>query len=404
MKENQDDSFVWRHDASNSVVIGVFDGHGRDVGKLAAVHAKAHIVEWLDKNFDRLLSNPSETFKSLFEETHSSILQAFKKHLTSKGWTVKETGGYLIKRRSMSNPWTCAHGGTTCSIIVILGKNRIITANVGDSTGLISCKNRNINKNELLQLSLWPESGGIIEECNENDKNKKSNCENKEIGKNALIITADHSPESIREFYRLRNSHPYPREPILPHLSIVYDSPNANKMKCQLVFQFNENGEPFVTGNGAYFKNVRKEWASLVATPMRARFQDALAFTRSLGDFHLQCYGVSHVPDVHFLDLENVFYKNEESSVIEGKNEMVSCIVLCSDGVWDNWQWDEVVLFFMDSFRINEVYKSGNCSNIVKEFMSENMRRSQNNFGYQADNATAVVCYVFMSEDPLAKV
>ncbi|CAN0308433.1 unnamed protein product, partial [Hapterophycus canaliculatus] len=37
-----------------------------------------------------------------------------------------------------------------------------------------------------------------------------------------------------------------------------------------------------------YYKNVRKEWASLVATPLSARFQDALAFTRSIGDFHLQ--------------------------------------------------------------------------------------------------------------------
>ena len=37
-----------------------------------------------------------------------------------------------------------------------------------------------------------------------------------------------------------------------------------------------------------YYKNVRKEWASLVATPTSARFQDALAFTRSIGDFHLQ--------------------------------------------------------------------------------------------------------------------
>jgi len=46
-----------------------------------------------------------------------------------------------------------------------------------------------------------------------------------------------------------------------------------------------------ITNSGAYYKNVRKEWASLVATPPSARFQDALAFTRSLGDLHLQIYG-----------------------------------------------------------------------------------------------------------------
>ena len=32
--------------------------------------------------------------------------------------------------------------------------------------------------------------------------------------------------------------------------------------------------------------------ASLVATPSSARYQDALAFTRSLGDLHLQTYGM----------------------------------------------------------------------------------------------------------------
>lgn len=41
----------------------------------------------------------------------------------------------------------------------------------------------------------------------------------------------------------------------------------------------------------SYFKNVRKEWASLVSTPPYAQFQDALAFTRSLGDLHLHLYG-----------------------------------------------------------------------------------------------------------------
>lgn len=41
----------------------------------------------------------------------------------------------------------------------------------------------------------------------------------------------------------------------------------------------------------SYYKNVRREWASLVAAPPTAKFQDALAFTRSIGDFHLHIYG-----------------------------------------------------------------------------------------------------------------
>ena len=41
----------------------------------------------------------------------------------------------------------------------------------------------------------------------------------------------------------------------------------------------------------SYYKNVRQEWSSLVAAPSSAKYQDALAFTCSIGDFHLQIYG-----------------------------------------------------------------------------------------------------------------
>jgi hypothetical protein len=38
---------------------------------------------------------------------------------------------------------------------------------------------------------------------------------------------------------------------------------------------------------------VRAEFASLVTTPDTAEFMDGLAFTRSIGDFHLQAYGIT---------------------------------------------------------------------------------------------------------------
>lgn len=59
-----------------------------------------------------------------------------------------------------------------------------------------------------------------------------------------------------------------------------------------------------VTNRGKYYKNVRQEWASLVATPPSARFSDALAFTRSLGDLHLQAYGVCSKPEVFEIDMD----------------------------------------------------------------------------------------------------
>jgi hypothetical protein len=64
-----------------------------------------------------------------------------------------------------------------------------------------------------------------------------------------------------------------------------------------------------------YYKNVRNEWASLVATPPSAQFQDALAFTRSLGDFHLQTYGVSHLPMIRRIDVTALFSRLQKETL-----------------------------------------------------------------------------------------
>ena len=83
----------------------------------------------------------------------------------------------------------------------------------------------------------------------------------------------------------------------------------------------NDDGSPIVTNKGSYYKNVRKEWASLVSTPSSARFQDALAFTRSLGDLHLHTYGVTHYPEVQVLDLRNVFQALTTSPIMDQLSE-----------------------------------------------------------------------------------
>jgi serine/threonine protein phosphatase PrpC len=348
----------------------------------------------------------------MFADSHSSMLVAFQQHLTAEGWTVKDAGGYLMKRRSMSCPWTCVHGGTSGSLIALVEGKMLISANVGDSSALMACRGRTLHQSDLIQRSLWPEYGGIIEHPAEaepigNSKSGKGFSVNQ-----TLLLTTDHSPESLREYCRLTTTHPCPQNHKSPQLSIVYDSPTPNKQRCPPVFQINSSGNPYVTGTGRYYKNVRREWASLVATPSRARFQDALAFTRSLGDFHLQCYGVSHVPDVHTLDLASVFLRSQEEPDLKSASdesspklspedvpkEMICCIVACSDGVWDNWDWSDVSNFVLDPQRIYQVSTSGSCDAIAQEFMTENMRRSVANFGNQADNATAVICYIFIEQ------
>lgn len=104
-------------------------------------------------------------------------------------------------------------------------------------------------------------------------------------GNKTLLVTADHSPESVREFERMRLTHPAggrqqqhqgpqatggggggggggktapassdhnrQQQPFsLPSLLVVYDSPTSNKLKCSPVFEVDVKGTPRVTNKG----------------------------------------------------------------------------------------------------------------------------------------------------------
>jgi hypothetical protein len=112
----------------------------------------------------------------------------------------------------------------------------------------------------------------------------------------------------------------------------------------------------------------------LVSTPKTAKYQDALAFTRSLGDLHLHTYGnyvfpvydfsqaffsvgVTHLPEIQRLDLETVFQMLSQNSFQDGENtdnsvtaleKSTICIVVATDGVWDNWLYEDVSKFMFD--------------------------------------------------------
>jgi hypothetical protein len=178
----------------------------------------------------------------------------------------------------------------------------------------------------------------------------------------------------------------------------VYDSGSHDKSKCQPVFKRNAAGNFYVANVGSYYKNVRKEWASLVSTPPYARFQDALAFTRSLGDLHLHTYGVTHLPEIQKVQLRPLFERLRARSSAEADQQL--CIVLCSDGVWDNWLYEDVTKFVMDSSCLGAVTGSSDGGRrVAMSFMQRNMLFARRNFGAQADNATALVMYLSLNTD-----
>ena len=70
-------------------------------------------------------------------------------------------------------------------------------------------------------------------------------------------------------------------------------------------------------------------------------------------------------------------------------------LLLASDGVWDNWRFEEVAAFAAEGGRLARARERASAAALVGELMAENKRRADANFGDSADNMTllAVVCF-----------
>ena len=383
VKPNQDDYFIWKSKFDHTIVLGVLDGHGREVGDLASRTAKkAFLEEFEDKEtFALIRKDPLRAFKLMFARVHRAIWNEFEAHYKGKGWNVREVGNIMMKKKTVGS-WTCVHGGTTASIIVILDSHKVYVANVGDSSVVMGPQ----------RVKTRPATYFCDEIDGDDDKDEKG-----AAVFSAKEITANHSPEEPSEYHRIRLFRSKPDDSTRPSLRFVYDSLNYSKSNCHDVFEhLDASGVRMrISGRGEYYKNVRQEWATLVCTPSSAKFQDALAFTRSLGDFHLQTYGVSHVPEVTCVDLHDLFREDGAD------DDEPLVILLASDGVWDNWRFADTIKE-IQSIRQNLSDSSAPggdstaCSSetICKQFMKKNLSLGLHNFGRQADNMTAITCIV----------
>ena len=72
-------------------------------------------------------------------------------------------------------------------------------------------------------------------------------------------------------------------------------------------------------------------------------------------------------------------------------------IVLATDGVWDNFRYEDVCQFVMDPSCLQACVGgmgAEGARRVTSAFMQRNAILSQRNFGSQADNATAIILYV----------
>jgi len=390
-RENQDACYIWDskvvfpdYQGHPVLILGMLDGHGQEYGKLAADKANTYLTQYFTEHWQALL-DPSSVANCLIEAhvgANSFIKQSFKEHLEGEGFIVEEQEGYLVKKLPRDFTWSCVRGGSTCTIVAQVG-SLLYTANVGDSSVALCTEAPVLLPSMLVQI--------VDAAC--------PDCPPTAVVDGApldtMILNDAHSLEGIKEFMRLRAYRSRDGNPNQPALDVVYDAQGQDKTRYKPVFKVSADGTPTLTGDGDYYKNVTKEWASLGKTPPCARFQDALAFSRSIGDLHLTTYGVTHLPVVKVLNLEPIY----DALSFLGKKRIV-CVVLATDGVWDNWRLEDVTRFVMDASCLNAVLgPSGDgAERVAQSFMQRNTVYARRNFGAQADNATGIVAY--FSIDP----
>jgi serine/threonine protein phosphatase PrpC len=272
-------------------------------------------------------------------------------------------------------------------VVVIFQGRRAVVANVGDSSAVLC--GGHPEAHAMRHIDSWPGSARAVAKTAKPEEIVAAPSPHPELarGPTDMEMSADHSPECEAEFTRMREARPSVSDSRRPELLFVYDTLTASKMSCPHIFVVDPaSGKPIRTNRGTYYKNVRNEWATLVATPSYAQFQDALAFTRSLGDLHLQSYGVSHVPEVRWID----FAPQDASGHATPPSHSPLVLTACSDGVWDNWKFHDMATFVLHPERTADP----DAQRSTVALMTTNLERARVNFGSSADNMTAVCVYM----------
>jgi serine/threonine protein phosphatase PrpC len=388
--------------------ISVADGHCSETGHYVADITKKCLEELLEKRITELIENPVEFLEFCCDFINDQIRLGLVDILEKDGYQVKvDELGFILKRKFENQSWNDVKGGTTFSIIILLGR-KIYMANVGDSSGLLCCKH------SILKTS------DIKYEKDAANPTKEMRSEDIENSPSTYIeLTIDHSPESINEYIRMRAFKCSDEDPNHAELLCVYDNQCKHKTLCPNVFDIPESGIPTIRKDDGsfdyYYKNVRKEKAAYVSDRCA---ENVLSVTRALGDFKLQTLGLSNKPEIQSIDLDPIFAQLKiqidaakvdsekvdsdkvETDTVKQVDPMSICVVLCTDGVWDNWIYDHVCKFVMDPSCLNAIVadKEKGAARVAKSFMLRNQVFSKKNFQGQADNATGIVMYITQEE------
>ena len=96
-----------------------------------------------------------------------------------------------------------------------------------------------------------------------------------------------------------------------------------------------------------------------------------------------------------FQSYDDAAPSSSSGSSSSGGSIPLVCLVLASDGVWDNWSYDDVAKFVLDPSCVGAILADGSgAKRVALSFMTRNATYAKRNFGNQADNATGIILYI----------
>jgi len=209
------------------------------------------------------------------------------------------------------------------------------------------------------------------------------------------VLVEEHSPTNLPEYVRMRGL------PSGARLKFVYDCPDFEEFDifsrdARGLAQLDTDALRQADEHNVMLKNPRDDRFTLVIIPsetvtVAARpggpgsqeshattvEEQAITMTRSLGDFYAHHHGVTWEPETKVMPLSRIAERKWRQP----------CLMLASDGVWDLWNYNEVV----DELVSPENADPARMARRAAAFCEDTRSKGCQYFDEAADNLTGVL-------------
>lgn len=223
--------------------------------------------------------------------------------------------------------------GGTTATINILLKGKIYNCNCGDSDSKLFSKHKNLHKES-------------------------------DIFTDILNISKSHSPLDKEEFDYIRENK--------PDVKFMYKMGNIEHPIYDESGNLND-----VSNIGLVPKNVNGDLPTVITDSIRY-----LAMTRSIGDGDLS----RKDPSICVYDISDII-----------SSEYDLCLVIASDGLWDNWKDENIKNFVFNETNLMTLKEENGIKKVTDLLLKKNDTIGKRNFGRHRDNTTLFLTYLTLN-------